>query len=347
MLIIFAGAVQLAGAVHAAGPVQLGCLGLATFLGHGPLGYWAGGLGRQLGGLLAVAGLVGNLVHRRSCAERQVIEEHRLREEATAYLTLDLPPCALERGSFARLMSRTIATRSSFARAALLLRDNSGKLTVAGSAGMDDLTVEALNRWGVAAEGSLVPGAQAGVGISQRVGASSFVVELERRDAAGAAGASLSSLGCARVHLTPIACAAGLLGVIVVCAEPRQSTGRASDAARLRLLLEPIEALALHLSTQLSEVTKAQLPKGAAPRASRIWERTTDRCRARGPQLQQDGPASHVLTKLGKKTVLQMAPFLAAEKKPRRSTGVGPGLASAGVWQSGRGGYGEVGRPVA
>ena len=181
MLIISAGAVQLAGAMHVAGSVQLGIQELATFLGHGPLGHAAGSLGRELGGLVGLAGLVGSLAHRRARAEQQVQQEHRLREEVMAYLTLDLPSCALERNRFAQLLSRTIATRSSFARAALMLRNSSGTLTVAGSAGMDDLTVGAINRWGAAASASLLSGARASAVFTDRVGASSFVVKLEQR----------------------------------------------------------------------------------------------------------------------------------------------------------------------
>ena len=51
-----------------------------------------------------------------------------------------------------------------------------------------------------------------------------------------------------------------------------------------------------------------------------------DRRRVRGPQLQQDGRGSHVLTKLGRTALLQIAPFLAAQKGPKRSAGAGRGL---------------------
>lgn len=139
MLMIF-------GAVWAEG-VQSGGQMLGKLLTCLPVAPSVSSLGMQLGGLLGVVGLVGNSMYRRRIAERQWKQEQRLRREATAYLTLDLPLCRLDRRHFARLMSRTMATRSSFARAALLLQDNSGSMVVAGSAGMDDASVAALNRW--------------------------------------------------------------------------------------------------------------------------------------------------------------------------------------------------------
>ena len=370
MLIIFAGARHLAGLMSLADPVQLGARTLATSIGDGPLGYLAGSLGGRLVGSLGLAGLIGSLTHRRSRAEQQGEQEHRLREEVTAYLALDLRSYPLERKRLAQLLSRTVATRSSFARAALLLRDSSGALTVAGSAGMDDLTVGALDHWGALAAASLDAEARASAVFSNRVGASSFAVTLERRDAT-LGGVPVGSLGCARVFLTPIASSAGLLGVIAVSATPRQSLGLVSDEWQRRLLLEPIEALALRLGTELSEAVgawrsgarrsgvhrsgahrfgahgAAQGPEGDEPRGRRIWERTPDRHRARGPLLQREGRASHVMTKLGKTTVLQMAPFLASQHRPKPPASLGSGLKPFGVWQRGHGGDGGTAVPVA
>ncbi len=215
--------------------------------------YLAGGLG-----LLGLGGLFQTSSRKLRETEQRLAQETRLRRELAAYLTLDLSPRTMPRNEFARLLSRTIATRSSFARAAVLLCDTDGALSVAGSAGMDDLSVQSLNRWAADAAASLGAEDAATDGEPiERVGSCSFAVQLERRTTR--AEDRMAALGCARVHVTPMRTSKGLLGAIVVCATPRPAL-RATSAASLRLFLEPIEALALCLTTQLTQERVTVLP---------------------------------------------------------------------------------------
>ena len=48
----------------------------------------------------------------------------------------------------AKQVSRLVAEKSAFRRVAMLIRDAEGRLVVAASAGMDDMTVQSLNVWG-------------------------------------------------------------------------------------------------------------------------------------------------------------------------------------------------------
>jgi signal transduction histidine kinase len=75
--------------------------------------------------------------------------ERLLREELEAYARLDatLQPGGDPR-ALAKRICRMVSEKSAFRRSALLLRDAEGRLYVAGSAGMDDLAVAALNAWG-------------------------------------------------------------------------------------------------------------------------------------------------------------------------------------------------------
>lgn len=228
-------------------------------------------------GMMGMAGLVCNSAYLQRAAARQREQEERLRRELMAYLTLDLPSSIVGLDQFARLVSQTIATRSSFARAALMLRDERGLLTVVSSAGMDGISVDLLNRWGANAE-ELLSGGTASQ--ANRVGACSFTVQLEQRTSPPPRG-SLAALGCARVHVIPVLSAGGLLGAIAVCADTRPSLGRCSGLAQMQLVLEPLEALALRLGTQLLQGSKTARPRNERPVPGIGRERMPDRRRAR------------------------------------------------------------------
>jgi hypothetical protein len=71
--------------------------------------------------------------------------ERRMEEELTAYSQLDMRLPGVGDGlELARRVSRLMAEKSSFHRAAMLVRDAQGQLMVAASAGMDDSTVQSL-----------------------------------------------------------------------------------------------------------------------------------------------------------------------------------------------------------
>jgi signal transduction histidine kinase len=125
--------------------------------------------------------------------------ECRQREEMEAYAVLDTasafgPAAAVENLEgpriLARRVCRTVAHKSVFPAAAMLLRDPEGKLVCASTAGMDELSVQALQLWAqqITAEersGDPVRSLTTGTGISfgsVRVGLRSFAIQLGNAD---------------------------------------------------------------------------------------------------------------------------------------------------------------------
>jgi signal transduction histidine kinase len=78
----------------------------------------------------------------------EVRRERREQEELQAYALLDVRLAAdAEVSDLAGRVSRLMAEKSVFRRTAVLVRDGVGALSVAGSAGMEEETVESLNTW--------------------------------------------------------------------------------------------------------------------------------------------------------------------------------------------------------
>ena len=194
----------------------------------------------------------------------------RLRNELIAYLLLDLRFGS--RGELARQVSRVIAGRSAFDRVALLLREPGGTLSVAGSTGMDDLSLDALNRWAESAK------EQAGFSSTRRGGDHEIQSPAEVSllpEQGRAAGGSFRLLlhrrstergapfpgSCRRVIIVPMHTTQGLIGAFALGAEPRPARTcvladqRRSDAEpSLSELLQPVESLALRLTLQLPDL---------------------------------------------------------------------------------------------
>ncbi len=221
----------------------------------------------------------------RSAAQHR--QELALRKELLAYLLFNGSPRSMAAPDLGRQVSRLVAVRSSFGRAALILRDEAGVLSVAGSAGFDDLSIQALNRWGERVSGKDVSVAEIASG-SDRIASSSFTLTLDRR---AEERNPLSTMSCKSVHLLPLRTARGIVGALVVCAEPR-STARTRDplelirhprAATLPLadLLQPLEALALRLTMQLAapENVTPLWPARSTPRQDRHTRAATARDR--------------------------------------------------------------------
>ena len=73
----------------------------------------------------------------------------RAHEELEAYAQLDARlPADGDVRVLGKRVCRVVVEKSAFRKAAMLERDADGRLFVAGSAGVDDVTVEALNDWG-------------------------------------------------------------------------------------------------------------------------------------------------------------------------------------------------------
>jgi signal transduction histidine kinase len=120
-----------------------------------------GGLGARisnywlaLGVVVCMAAVVWILLRRIRQLREERARERRQREELEAYARLDVQvPESGHLQELGKRVSRTVAERSAFRKTALMAKDAEGRLFVAGSVGMDDLTVEALNAWGERARG--------------------------------------------------------------------------------------------------------------------------------------------------------------------------------------------------
>lgn len=210
-------------------------------------------------GLVALGGALLHVHRNQMRAAAQHRQELALRKELLAYLLFSGSPRTMVAAELGRQISRLMAVRSSFGRAALLLRDDTGTLSIAGSAGFDDLSVEALNRWGRAVSATEMSLVEIAMG-HERVGTSSFTLTLDRRDSDRN---PLSTMNCKRVHIVPLRAAHGIFGALVVCTELRPAA-RATDALELLRssaatpilpladLLQPVEALGLRLTMQLA-----------------------------------------------------------------------------------------------
>ena len=201
------------------------------WVGIGEIGRLAGPHWRELavaGGVFGVLCLQGFRVRLRAGRRRN---ERKRQEELEAYARLEvrlLPDGdAVE---LARQVSRLVSEKSAFWRAAVLVRDAEGRFSVAGSARMDDLTVQLMNAWGAAAGADKLE-ARRGI----RVGTRSFAVVLGRR---------AEDVGYQRAVMTPLWTTGGrMLGALAVGADDVMGAPRSA----LNKALEPLEALALKM----------------------------------------------------------------------------------------------------
>ena len=188
------------------------------------------------GGGVAVAMLLLRFrLHSREGRRRR---QRRMEEELAAYARLDVRrPLDVNGLELAERVSRLIAEKSSFPRAAMLVRDARGQLMVAASAGMDDATAHSLKSWG---EGFVAAERAGGVrrgdgGLGVRVGSKSFAVVL---------GKGPATIGHSGAIVVPLWTTAGrMLGVLAVGADGLMSVRRSA----LAKALAPMEALALKL----------------------------------------------------------------------------------------------------
>jgi signal transduction histidine kinase len=184
--------------------------------------------GLAVGG--GVAGALWLLEFRLQTQARRRRRERRMEEELAAYARLNTRlPGAGGVPELAGQVSRLIAEKSSFHRAAMLVRDAAGKLVVAASAGMDDAMVQLLNAWGegvVAEERVGVGGLRRGDGgLGVRVGGRSFSVVL---------GKATAAIGHSGAIVTPLWTAGGrMLGALAVGADGVMSVRRSALAKAL------------------------------------------------------------------------------------------------------------------
>jgi signal transduction histidine kinase len=196
-----------------------------------------------VGALLCALAVAWGLVRRARLHASEQVRDRRVLREMEAYARLDarVPEGGDVRGLGIRVC-RVVAEVSAFRRVAMLARDGEGRLFVAGSAGMDDLTVEALNGWGerwvrLAGAG---PGVRAGMRSGAwavpglKAGTGSFVVEL---------GVGSELMGCG---MAPLWTTGGrMLGALAVCGDDVGAMG-------------PIEGLAAKLARTMENAALAE-----------------------------------------------------------------------------------------
>ena len=194
------------------------------------------------------------------------LRERALREEVEAYARLDssLAP-GRDPKAMALRVCRTVAEKSAFRRVALLVRDAEGKLSVAASAGVDDLTAAALRSWGEAAARpgfrpplqnhvqnyvhADFPMGSRPVPLTDPSGNASFVIALDGH------ASGPRPLTVRRAILTPLRVGSGaMLGALAVCPD---DLGSIADSAFLHALA-PLEALSVKLARCLENAMLAE-----------------------------------------------------------------------------------------
>jgi signal transduction histidine kinase len=182
--------------------------------------------------------------------------ERALWEEQEAYGRLD---AALGPGGDARTLARrvcrTVIEKSPFRRVAMLVRDAEGKLFVAGSAGMDDLMVSALQVWGVGVIRQERWVGQAGSVLARKkLGAESFSMTLIPPDVSDDLGfggrGPMFERDARQVAVTMLRGATGtVLGALVVGLDEKPV---------LETAMAPLESLAVKLARTIENASLAE-----------------------------------------------------------------------------------------
>lgn len=176
-------------------------------------------------------------------------QKARVHEELEAYTQLDVSIASSEEThDLARRVSRTIAEKSAFSRAAVLVRDTAGRLQVTGSKGLDEQTAAALDAW---CESVM----QAERGQAGSHGASKLGMVLTPSSFAIVLGKDANESGCGRAVVTPMRSASGrILGALVVCADGLLGVRRSAIVEAIAA----IEALAAKLARAIENATLAE-----------------------------------------------------------------------------------------
>lgn len=220
----------------------------------------------------SVVGLVGLSVAVLLMAHQQRIyagerrRDKRIREEFEAYAHLD---AGVRSGDdlreLAKRVARLVAKKSAFNRVAMLIHDSDGRLYVAGSIGMEETTVRALQEWGErvlhkenthmqnTGEQNAGKGEPGNDGAGIRVGEKGFAVVLGKESA---------EVGCGRAIILPLWTGAGRMeGALAVCADRLMTMQRRA----VEEAISPLEALAVKLGRAMEEADIAR-----AERQSRV-----------------------------------------------------------------------------
>jgi signal transduction histidine kinase len=198
---------------------------------------------RWLAASAAGGGAAWLLNLRLEARERWRRREGRIKEELKAYAGLDVRLSSdSEAKELAERISRIVAEKSSFGRVAMLARDGSGRMVVAGSTGMDEATVKALDAW--AREVAI-----------ERSGGCSFGVHLSGQSVGVVFEKSPLEVEYREAIVIPLSTASGrMMGALVVCATGLLGLRRSV----LTRALEPLEALAVKVARSMENAALAE-----------------------------------------------------------------------------------------
>lgn len=194
--------------------------------------------------LTAALILVGN---QQRIHNRERLRDKRFCEEFEAYARLDARMRNEDARSWAKRICRLVAKKSVFLRMAMLMQDAEGRLRVASSIGMDDVTIAALEAETdrILKETSLLKNGNA----MARIGERSF---------AAALGKEAAAIGCGRAIVIPLRIQGQrVAGALAVCADRLLMT---SQQKTIEELIAPLETLALKLGWAMEQETQTEQP---------------------------------------------------------------------------------------
>jgi signal transduction histidine kinase len=200
-------------------------------------------------GVLGLAGAALLMGHERRLHAKERRRDRRIREEFEAYARLDAGLHGGDLRELARRVCRLVSRKSAFQRVAMLTQDGAGRMTLAGSVGMEEIIVQALHTWAerVTEESADAAPDEAGI----RVGEKSFAVVL---------GKCSAEAGCGRAIMIPLQTSTGQMrGVLAVCADSLMSLPRQTVDETIL----PLEALALKLSRAIEDAEVVEQLKQA------------------------------------------------------------------------------------
>jgi signal transduction histidine kinase len=191
-------------------------------------------------GILCLAGAALLMGHERRLHAKERQRDRRIREEFEAYARLDAALHEDDLRELAKRVCRLVSRKSAFQRVAMMAQDDVGRMTVAASVGMEEMTVEALHQWAErATQDDRADGDSAAETAGIRLGERSLAVVL---------GKVSADAGCGRAIMVPLQTSTGQMrGALAVCADRLMSLRRQT----VEETILPLETLALKLSRAL------------------------------------------------------------------------------------------------
>jgi signal transduction histidine kinase len=186
------------------------------------------------------------MIHQRRVHTKERRRDKRIREEFEAYARLDVSLHGTDSREAAKAVCRVVAKKSAFQRVALLTKSFDGRLCVAGSIGMDEMTILAIYAWG-----ERVMNQEPDSEIQEdfdgiRIGERSHGIVL---------GKDAAEAGCGRAIVIPLRTSTDeMAGLLVVCADSMMSVQR----RRIEEMISPLETLALKLSRAMDDTAQAE-----------------------------------------------------------------------------------------